>query len=297
MAKEPESRYSAFSPARIWAIATNTLLELTRLKVFYFLIIFAVLIIGSSFFLLRFTFQEELQILKDVGLGSMSIFTAILAIAATALLLPKDIEDRTLFTVLAKPVPRYEYLIGKLLGVLMLLGISIAVMGICSALVVFFREQMLVVEATRGLEEFPEQMEEAARMIREAGLNFDFFVAAVIIFFKSSLLAAMTLLLSTFATTNIFTIIVAVVVYFIGHFQATARDYFLAGVDVSIFTRGFLALVSLIFPDLQLFNVADELTVGTGIPLGLFLQTAALGALYICVYTALACLVFSNKEL
>ena len=56
--------------------------------------------------------------LKDVSLGAMSIFTWLLAVLATAMLLPKDIEDRTLYTILAKPVPRFEYLLGKLLGVL-----------------------------------------------------------------------------------------------------------------------------------------------------------------------------------
>ena len=56
--------------------------------------------------------------LKDVSLGAMSIFTSLLAIVATAQLLPRDLEDRTIYTILAKPVPRYEYLIGKLAGVL-----------------------------------------------------------------------------------------------------------------------------------------------------------------------------------
>ena len=54
--------------------------------------------------------------LKDVSLGAMSIFTSLLAIVATAQLLPRDLEDRTIYTILAKPVPRYEYLIGKLAG-------------------------------------------------------------------------------------------------------------------------------------------------------------------------------------
>lgn len=291
------TRYSAFSIGRIWAIATNTLVELTRLKVFYFLIVFALVIIGSSFFLLRFTFQEELQILKDVGLGAMSIFTSILAIAATAMLLPKDIEDRTLFTVLAKPVPRYEYLVGKLLGVIMLLAISIVVMCLSSAIVVFIREQMLVGEASQNLQHLPEQLAETTRLIREAGLTPDFFLAAVVIFFKSMVLAAMTLFLSSFATTSIFTIIIGVVIYFIGHLQATAREYFLAGIDASVPIRIFMGLISLVFPDLQLFNVADDISAGATIPLGLLLQTIGMGALYVTVYGCLACLVFSNKEL
>src|SRR5207302_3960446 len=102
---------------RIFAIASNTLTDLTRQKVFYVLLIFALLLIGSSVFLARFSFQQEFQILKDISLGAMSIFSSLLAIVATARLIPQDVEDRTVYTILAKPVPRFEYLLGKLLGV------------------------------------------------------------------------------------------------------------------------------------------------------------------------------------
>jgi hypothetical protein len=99
---------------RTTAIAAVTWTELVRLKVFYFLVIFALLVIGNSFFLARFSFEEEFQMLKDIALGAMSIFSSLLAILATATLLPKDMEDRTIYTILAKPVSRVEYLLGKL---------------------------------------------------------------------------------------------------------------------------------------------------------------------------------------
>ena len=86
--------YRPFSFARVLAITINTFTELTRLKVFYVLLIFALLLIGSSVFMARFSFQQEFQILKDVALGAMSIFTSVLAIVATARLIPQDIEDR-----------------------------------------------------------------------------------------------------------------------------------------------------------------------------------------------------------
>ena len=88
------THHRAFSPARLAAITTNTLTELTRLKVFYFLLIFALILIGSSVFMAQLTFQQEFQILKDVSLGAMSIFTSLLAIVATARLIPR-IRTRT----------------------------------------------------------------------------------------------------------------------------------------------------------------------------------------------------------
>ena len=97
------ARHRAFSFSRVLAITVNTLTELTRLKVFYVLLVFALLLIGSSMFMAQFTFQQEFQILKDISLGAMSIFTSLLAIVATARLIPQDIEDRTVYTILAKP--------------------------------------------------------------------------------------------------------------------------------------------------------------------------------------------------
>ena len=117
--------HRAFSPSRIAAIIGNTLLGLTRLKIFYVLLLFALLLIGSSIFMAQMTFQQEFQVLKDIALGGMSIFTSLLAVLATARLLPQDVEDRTAYTILAKPVSRFEYLMGKLLGVLLLLALAL----------------------------------------------------------------------------------------------------------------------------------------------------------------------------
>src|ERR1700676_124283 len=125
-----EHHHRAFSLARVLAITANTLTELTRQKAFYVLLIFALLLIGSSIFMARLSFQQEFQILKDVSLGAMSIFTSLLAIIATARLIPQDIEDRTIYTILAKPVPRIEYLIGRLAGVLLLLAIGTVLMSV-----------------------------------------------------------------------------------------------------------------------------------------------------------------------
>ena len=95
-------------------------------------------------FMAQFTFQQEFQILKDVSLGAMSIFTSLLAIVATARLMPQDIEDRTVYTILAKPVPRFEYLLGKIAGVLLLLAISTVVMSAVFFLVLYMREQTVL---------------------------------------------------------------------------------------------------------------------------------------------------------
>ena len=292
------ARHRVFSFTRLCAITANTLTELTRLKVFYVLLLFALLLIGSSVFMAQFTFQQEFQILKDVSLGAMSIFTSLLAIVATARLIPQDIEDRTVYTILAKPVPRLEYLLGKIAGVLLLLAISTLVMSAVFLAVLYMREQSVMHMTLRQMSAAPrEQVDDALRAIRSSALNTDIFPGIIIIYLKACLLATLTLFVSTFATTNIFTVVVMVFIYFIGHLQATAREYWLHEHSSGLITRVFLAIGSLLFPDLQAFNLVDDIVAGAAISLGLFLKTAVLGIFYTTIYTLLAAFVFYGKEL
>jgi len=290
--------HRAFSFLRILAITFNTLTELTRLRVFYVLLVFALLLIGSSIFMAQFSFQQEFQILKDVSLGAISIFTSLLAIVATARLLPQDIEDRTVYTILAKPVPRFEYVLGKIAGVLLLLAISTLVMSAAFLLVLFLREQAVIHATLRQMAGAPpEQIADALRAIRSSALNIDIFPGIIIIYLKACLLAALTLFVSTFATTNIFTIVVMAFIYFIGHLQATAREYWLQEHSSGLLTRVFLAIVALLFPDLQAFNLVDDIVAGTAISMAVFAKTALLGIFYTTIYTLLAAFVFYGKEL
>jgi ABC-2 type transport system permease protein len=291
-------RYRPFSFSRIYAITINTVTELTRLKVFYVLLVFALVLIGSSIFMAQFSFQQEFQILKDVSLGAISIFTSLLAIVATARLLPQDLEDRTLYTILAKPVPRFEYVLGKIAGVLLLLAISTVLMGAAFLLVLYMREQAVVHTTLRQMSGAPsDQVTDALRAIRSSAFNIDIFPGIVIIYLKACLLAALTLFVSTFATSNIFTIVVMAFIYFIGHLEATAREYWLQEHSSGLITRVLLAVVALVFPDLQAFNLVDDIVAGTAVSLAVFTKTAVLGIFYTTIYTLLAAFVFYGKEL
>ena len=290
--------HRAFSFLRVTAITGNTLTGLVRLKVFYALLLFALLLIGASAFMARMTFQQEFQVLKDVGLGAISIFTSLLAILATARLLPQDIEERTAYTVLAKPVSRFEYLAGKLLGVFFLLAISLLAMAALFFAVLLLREQSLLNETARQMSAAPADQNAAAlEAVRSAAFNTNLFPGLVVIYVKSCLLAALTLFISTFASSTIFTIIVMAFVYFIGHLQGIAREYWLQTNAASWVTNTFLALVALVFPDLQSFNLTDDIVAGTAIPVSLLLKTVAMGLFYSAFYLALAWAAFFRKEL
>ena len=280
------------------AIARNTFTELVRQKVFFFLLIFALLIIGNSAFMAKFSFQEQFQMLKDISLGAMSVFTSLIAILATANFLPKDMEDRTIYTLLAKPVPRYRYLLGKLLGIITLLACATLLMSALFLATLWLRESTVLAETRAQLVgASPEELAMAVKEVTDATFNINLLPGIAIIFIKSALLASLTLFISSFATSSIFTILMAAALYFIGHLQSTAREYWLSGVDVEWWSRLLAAAVALLFPDLQAFNLTDDIIAGTAVPLALFLNTAGLGILYVAVYFALSALVFSSREL
>jgi hypothetical protein len=282
----------------VWAIGRNTLTDLVRQKVFYFLLIFGLLVIGNSAFIAKLSFQEQFQMLKDISLGAMSVFSSLLAILATANFLPKDMEDRTIYTILAKPVPRHCYLLGKLCGILALLAIAILLMSGLFLGVLWLGESAALAETrAQFASASPEDLALAIKEVTASTFNANLLPGILIIFIKAALLASLTLFISTFATSSIFTILMAVALYFIGHLQATAREYWLSGVDVEWWSRLLTAIVALLFPDLQAFNLTDDIIAVTAISLKLFLGTAALGGIYIAVYFALSAFVFSGREL
>jgi hypothetical protein len=290
--------YRRFSVARIGAIAGNTLTDLTRQRVFYFILVFALILIGCSIFMARFSFEEEFKMVKDVSLGTMSIFSSLLAILATARLLPQDLEERTAYSILAKPVPRFEYVIGKLIGVIALLAIALVLMSALFVALMQWREQTVLHETMRQMTGAPpEQLQQTLRGIGDAGLKIDIVGVIGAIFLKAAALAALTLFITTFATTNIFTVMVMVFIYFIGHLQSTAREYWLAERGGGWLTRLFLAIVALVFPDLQQFNLVDAAVSGVAIPGMLFARIGVIGLFYIVVYSLLAIVAFSGKEL
>jgi hypothetical protein len=170
-------------------------------------------------------------------------------------------------------------------------------MGAFFMAVLLLREQSVLAETRSSLAGSPQELASALAEVKRSAFSWDLFPAMAILLVKSLLLASLTLLISTFATSGIFAIIVSVCAYFIGHLQVTAREYWLSGIGVHWWTRLFTALIALLFPDLQAFNLSDDIVAGVPLPLGIFWQTVALGGVYIAVYYALACFLFQNREL
>jgi len=296
-----------FSLSRTTIIASNTFTQLVRMKVFYFLAAFAAIIIAANFFEMPYTEGPEargeraLTVLKSASFGAMTLFSTIFAIVATALLLPRDVEDRTLYTILAKPVPRLDYLLGKLLGVLMLIGISLLIMDILTVTMLHFRTNGIISEAMQSAHKMSlnqEQQDLWTKEILKQGPTWSLQVGVLAIFLKAGIIAALAMLISTFSSSTLFTVAISSLIYFIGHFQADARDYWVSqaeGGQVGL-TKIMTGLLAVFFPDFQVFNIIDAVIIGETIALASLWKLIGLSVMYMAIYTILSWFVFSDKE-
>ena len=113
---------------RIAAVAANTFRESVRERVFYNLLVFAMLMILSGLLLARLSIRQHEKIIKDVGLASIDVFGLVIALFMGVSLVSKEIERRSLFPLLAKPLRREEFYLGKFAGLALTLATNVAAM-------------------------------------------------------------------------------------------------------------------------------------------------------------------------
>ena len=313
-----------FNIGRVWTMALTTLIEMTRQKVFYFMIVFGLLMIGAASFFSIFSFGEDaqyitqLKFIKDTGLGAVSVFGSIIAIVATAQLLPAELENRTIYTILAKPVHRSEFLLGKFVGVALLLTISVALMGTLFLGVVFIKDQHLsgaiyheTVEAAEGVVAASPGMTVAAKekmmaaahqratqsaneIHKTAGYR-DILKALATTLIKLWLVAAITLMLSCMATSMVFTVVMSAMLYFGGHLVPVAQRFY--ETSKALPGRWMSFVVNWIVPNLAAFDVADDLFAGDPLPWLKVLKILSYGLFYLLVTLTLAHLLFREREI
>ncbi|MEK7952984.1 ABC transporter permease [Luteolibacter soli] len=292
-------------PRRIGVIAMHTFTQLVRMKVFYFLGIFALILLASNLFNIQGLDRADLEgvdVLRSIrswSLGTMTLFSVVLGIVATALLLPKDVEDRTLYTILAKPVPRLDYLVGKLGGVILLLFASLLVMDLLMSGVLALRSHLVVEaqEAAALKAGWPKDQIESLRLetLRQ-GTTWDLQGAVLLVFLRSVVVSSSALMLSIISTSTLFTTITGFIVYFIGNFQETARAAYFSKDGTGPLERLAGLVVATFFPNFQLYNVVDDLIAGTTLTLKDLSGPLGMTAFYLVLHLFVSWLMFSKKE-
>lgn len=135
---------------RIAAVARNTFREAVRNKILYSLLFFALALIASALALGQLSIHEERRMIRDVGLFGVDLFSVLIAIFVGVNLLYKELALKTVYTILPKPIARWEFVLGKWLGVMATLAAQIVVMGLAVAATVAADGGAAAVDAALG---------------------------------------------------------------------------------------------------------------------------------------------------
>lgn len=250
----------------IAALATHTVREAIRSKVLYILLFFALAMIGMSALLATLSYVERERILQDVGLSSIRLFGAAIAIFLGVGLIHREIDRRTVYTILSKPVSRMDFLVGKYLGLVMTLWLMLLVMAV----------------------EFL-----AVCLLADAPFGPSTFLALGATALELAVLVSISTLFSCFSTPFLAGCY-SVGLYLIGHMT---RDLRALGAASDSETVGRITVwLHRLLPDLESFNWTIEAVHQLPLSAAEVAWTAAMGIAWCIAFLTLAVLVFERRD-
>jgi len=251
---------------KIGAIAGITFKEAQRDRILYLLFGFAAVGIIASRVLAVLTVGDRIKIIKDVGLASIALFGVLMAILIGTGLVYKEIDKKTIYTLLAKPLHRAEFILGKYLGLALTLLVMTAAMTVIFLAIVY-----------------------AHTLKIESGL----LVAVAYVFVELLLITAVAILFSSFST-PILSSLFALAFYLIGHLswglEAIIKKMGPGAGRTAV--RGLYAVL----PDLENFNFRTEVVHNLPIPPAIYLSSLLYGVCYTAFILGLAVLIFQRRD-
>ena len=271
---------------RMFWISRVTFLEAVRQRFFGFLLLLGAAMVLSSVSLRVFDFGHgELKFIADFGFGGMFFFGSVLAVVMTAQLFFSEIDNRTALTLLAKPLSRAEFLLGKFFGAWAVLGVFIVVLAGLQGVVLWAREQELIAAA--------EQAGRIPATFSVVGLC----QLVLLQWLRLGVVIAIVLAISALARTFLYAVVVGALAVVAGQLQWIAQDAFLRPTDSPAYAA-FLWVSTRLIPNLQQFNLADALVLGTSaVEEGALLAVGFAGLAYLVAYLTLGSLIFRRREI
>jgi len=252
--------------ARVLGIARNTFKEGVRDRLFFAIGIFAVVVLGSSLLIGPLSLGEQVRITQDVGLAAISIMSFMIAILVGTSIVHREVDKRTIYTVISKPVERWQFIVGKFLG--LAATVSLLVCGMT----------VLLVLINLGV---------------AGNLDPQILVAVFLTWMELLLLTALSVLMSTLAS-PILGAIFSLLLYVIGHASADIKE--LAVKFGSGAIRAAADIVYYAVPNLEYLNVRSKVTHGVDIDLAYVAFASSYALLYSLSFLIIAVLVFERKE-
>ena len=271
---------------RILWIARITFLEALRQRFLAFLLVLAAAFTLGSLPLRTIDFGHgELKFLADLGFGALLLFGSVLAVVLPAQLLYGEIDNRTALTLLAKPVGRGEFLLGKFLGTWAVLGVFTGVLTLLVGVILLGREPVVAARAL-SLQLTPPEVD-LAGLAQHALLQW----------LRLGIVAALALLVGALAQTFLYTVVVGSMAVLAGQLVWIAQDA-LSRPEGSAPLRAGLWLATRLFPNLQGYNIGEPLVLEhASVPDGTVVSLVAAAVAYLAVILLLACAAFRRREI
>jgi ABC-type transport system involved in multi-copper enzyme maturation permease subunit len=255
---------------RVAVVALNTFREAVRDRVLYNLVFFALLMIAAAVLVGQISVGIEQEVIVTLGLSAISVIGLLIAVFIGVALVSKEMDKRTLYALLAKPVHRWQFLLGKFFGLLLTLFVNLIAMSVGLFAAMWFLKQSLVRS------------------------DLVILIAVYFILLKLAVVVALALLFSCY-TTPLLSILFTAGLYVSGLFVKEMRT--IHNEMTSRALQVFLRWLSYILPNFQNFDVMGAAAHGRSIPGSLVLENTAYAALYCAIVLVLASAVFSRKNL
>jgi ABC-type transport system involved in multi-copper enzyme maturation permease subunit len=271
---------------RAYLISRVTFLEAVRQRFFAFLLVLGAAMVLSSVSFRVFDFGHgELKFIADFGFGGMFFFGSVLAVVMTAQLFFSEMDNKTALTLLAKPLGRGEFLLGKFFGAWAVLGVFVVVLASLLGVVMWAREQELIALA--------EQAGKVPATFSAGGLA-EF---VLLQWLRLGVVIAIVLAVSALARTFLFAVVVGSLAVVAGQLQWIAQDAVLKPTD-SVLYESFLWVSTRLLPNLQQFNIGDALVLSSaGVSADAVVGVALSGLFYMAAYLFVGTLVFRRREI
>src|SRR6266446_1681557 len=254
---------------RVFAIARNAFREAVRDRVLYNLVVFVLLLIAGAIFLGEISAGQEAKILVDLGLSAILLFGVFIAIFVGVGLVYKEIERRTLYAILSKPIGRGEFLLGKYLGLCLTLLVNVAIMGVGVSLALIY--------VRRGWDP----------------LALKIWPAIFLIYIELMIVTGVALLFSTFSSPAL-SALLTFFVFIIGHFSADLKT--LGNSAGSVAARWLFRSLYYGLPNLSNYSMITAAAHGYVPEARAMAVTVAYAIFYIVVLLAGATWVFSRRN-
>jgi len=250
----------------IRAIALNTFKEAIRNRFLYLLFFLGIFFAFSSFIISLLSIGGEVKVLKDVGYAAISFFSILIAIFTGINLVYKEIDKKTVFNILSKPISRENFIVGKFLGLAYTMFITLSLMILIFTLFLW---------------------------LSVGTVDINVLIFAVLLYFELLIVISISLLFSSFST-PILSSIFTISIYLVGHITWTF-NYFRHLVNTT-FAKIIIYPLYYILPNLEKFNIKDDIVLNGSIDMNTVLFSILYGIFYTLTILILTIFIFRRRE-